>query len=104
MIGFILLMLIVFWFLGYIQIPYIVIPNPTLFVFNGQPITFINIIIFALIIWLISLLPTPFWEIAMLLLVLWVLSTIGVIAITGLANILIIAVIFSLIFYIFSGA
>lgn len=102
MIAFILLLLIIFWLLGYIQIPGFILPNPTIFIFNNQLITLFNIFIFLLIVWLIGLLPSPFWEIAMLMLILWILSTIGLIVVSGLSNILIIAVIFSLIFYLLS--
>lgn len=102
MIGFILLLLVLFWFLEYIQIPWINFPNPTIFSFNNHSVTLINVLTFTLIIWLIGLLPSPFWEIALLILILWILSTIGLIVINGLSNILIVAVIFSLIFYIFS--
>lgn len=99
MVGLILVLLIILWFLGFIQIPVFAIANPVLFVFNGQNITLFNILVLILIAWAIGLLPSPFWEIAMLILILWLLSILGIVVITGLPNILIIALILSLIFY-----
>ena len=103
MLGIILLLLIIFWFLGYIQIPGFSIPNLVLFSFNNHPITLFNLIIFALIAWAIGLLPSPFWEVAMFLLVLWLLSIFGIIVIVGLPNILVIIIITALVLYLVSA-
>lgn len=88
-----LALLVLFWLLGYIHIPWLTIPRFPIFEFNGRVISFYDIIIFILIIWAIGILPTPFRQIASALVVLWVLSLLGIIAIAGLSNLLVIAII-----------
>lgn len=96
MAGLILGLLIVFWILGYIQIPGLTIPNYSLFVFNGHSISLYSLVIFFLIMWAIGILPSPLQEICFVLLLLWVLSTLGIIAISGLPSIIVIAIIVGL--------
>jgi len=93
MIEILLILLVIFWALGYIQIGNITIPNALLFNFNGRPITLWDLFIFIIVLWAIGILPTPFREIAGVLLVLWVLSVLGLIAIAGLSNLIVIAII-----------
>lgn len=99
----ILVILIFLWLLGYISLPGIVIPNITFFVINGQPITLWNILMFAVIVWLIGILPRPFREIAAVVFLLWILSTLGILAIAGLPSLLVGAIILGLIVYLLSG-
>lgn len=89
----ILALLILLYLLGYIQIPAFNIPDFPLFIINNHQITLWEFLLFFVIIWAISALPSPFRQIAGVILVLWLLSTLGFIAITGLANILVIALI-----------
>lgn len=98
MIGLVIVLLLVLWILGYITVPGVPIPNPVLFVFNGEPITFIELLLFAVMIWAVSLLPSPLQEIAFVVLIVWVLSTFGIIAIANLASILVISLIIGLIY------
>lgn len=100
----ILLILVVLWFFGYMPLGGINIPNVTLFSVNNHPITLWNVLILLVVGWAISILPRPFREIASVLLLFWVLSVIGILAIAGLSNILIIAIILGFAFYIFSGS
>lgn len=100
----ILLILVVLWFFGYMPLGGIHIPNTVLFSINNHPITLWNVLILLAVGWAISILPTPFREIASVLLLFWVLSVIGILAIAGLSNILIIAIIVGFAFYIFSGS
>ncbi|RJR15067.1 hypothetical protein C4579_03300 [Candidatus Microgenomates bacterium] len=93
MLELIIILLVVFWFLGYIRIEGLTIADINLFVINGQQITLWKLLIFFLILWAIGVLPSPFRQIAAVLMVLWVLATLGIIAIAGLSNILIIAII-----------
>ncbi len=94
MLGTILVALIALWFLGYIRIDGLpTIPDIQLFVINGQPITLCNVLIFAVICWAIGVLPSPFRQIAGVLLLLWILATLGILAISGLASIIVIAII-----------
>jgi hypothetical protein len=99
MIGALILVLIVLWFLGYVRVGGLTIPDVVLFSINGQPITLWSILILIIVSWAISILPTPFREIAGVLLILWILSVLGILAIAGiaLANFLVIAIIVGLI-------
>lgn len=103
MIAAILVLLIILWALGYVNISALPIPNVELFVLNGHPITLWNLLTVFVITWLIGILPRPFREIAIVLFILWLLSIIGVLAIAGLSNLLLIAIILGVIFYMVGG-
>lgn len=98
-----LIVLIILWFLGYVRIGALPIPNLVLFTINNQPITLWNLLILLLIGSLVGILPSPFREIAGVILVLWILSTLGILAIGGLSSILVIAIIIGLIVYLVTG-
>ena len=100
----ILVILIGLWFLGYAPISGIHIPNTVLTTINNHQITLWNVLILFAVLWAISILPRPFREIASVLLLLWVLSVVGILAIAGLPNILVIAIILAFAYYIFQGA
>ena len=89
----ILVLLVIALITGFIQIPGFTLPNYVLFSINGESITLLNVLIFLLILWAIGILPSPFREIAGVLFVLWLLSVLGFIAIAGLSNLLVIAII-----------
>lgn len=99
MIEALVLLILILWFFGIIQIPYI---NTTLFVFFGHPITLHDLLLFFLFCWVVSILPRPFREIAGVLGILWVLSIVGILAISGLANILVLAIIIGVLLSIFT--
>lgn len=103
MLGIILAVLIVLWFLGYVHLPAIPISDTSLFVLFGKTVTLYDLLIFILIFWLIDLLPGVFRTIATVLLIIWLLSFFGIIAVSGLTNVIVLVVIFSLIFYLLSG-
>jgi hypothetical protein len=104
MLAALLLILIVLWFLGYIHIEGLTIPDIVLFSINGHPITLWSILILLVVSWAISILPTPFRQIVAVLLVIWILAVLGILAISGiaLANILVIAMIIGIIASLFS--
>jgi hypothetical protein len=104
MIAAILVILIALWVLGYLNLPGLVFPNITLFSFNGVPITLWNLLILLVIAWAIGVLPSPFRQIAAVMLLLWVLSTLGILAIAGLSSMLVIAIIVGLALYLFRAA
>lgn len=79
MIGILLIVLVVLFLLGYIDVSGLSIPNITLFSINNHPVTLWNLLFLGVAGWLIGILPTPFRQIAMVLLVLWVLSVLGII-------------------------
>lgn len=88
-----LVLLVIALITGFISIPGFTLPNYALFAVNGQSITLLNVLVFILILWAIGILPSPFREIAGVLFVLWILSILGFIAIAGLSNLLVIAII-----------
>lgn len=102
MLATILVILIILWVLGYAPLS-IHIPNVTLFVFNGRPISLWDLLILAIVGWAIGVLPSPFREIASVLLLFWILSTLGVLAVAGLANILVLVIIGGLILSLLQG-
>ena len=97
MLEVILVLLIILWLTGALHINGFSLPNTVLFSLNGHPVTLINLLIFIVIVWAIGVLPRPFREIAGVLLVLWLLTLLGIIAITGLSHIIIIAIIVGII-------
>lgn len=97
MAGILIVVLLILYFFGYIHIPWLAIPNPLLFTFGGHDITLLTILIFLAILWAIGILPSPIRQIAMIVLLLWILSTVGIIAVTGLSNLLVIAILVGLI-------
>jgi hypothetical protein len=92
----ILLLLIFLWFMGYGPSTSLHVP---LIVLAGRSITLWDIIIFAVIIWLIGALPSPFREIAGIFFILWLLSVLGILAIAGSSSMLLIAIIVGLVLY-----
>lgn len=97
----IVIILIILWFLGYVPISGISIPNLALFTINNHVITLWELLIFLVIGWAIGILPRPLQAIASVLLLLWVLSVLGILAIAGLANIIVLLIIVGLIVSIF---
>lgn len=93
----ILLLLIVLWLFGYIAFP---LTNYALFTIAGRTITLNDLLVFAVIIWLIDVLPSPFREIATVLFVLWILGVLGIISIVGFSSLVMVAFIVGLIGYI----
>jgi hypothetical protein len=97
MIGLIILLLIILWLLGYIHIAGLTVADFPLFAINNHTITLWELLIFFLIVWAVGILPSPLRQIAFVILVLWLLSTLGIFAIAGLSSILVIAIIVGLI-------
>ena len=103
MLGLILAILIILWLVGVLPVTGVHIPDVTLFVINNHPITLWNLLVLAVICWAIGILPSPFRQIASVMLILWILSIIGILAIYGLSNILLLGIIIGLIVYLVQG-
>lgn len=101
MAGILIIILLILYFFGYISIPGINIPNPLLFTFGGHAVTLLTLLIFLAIMWAIEVLPSPLRQIAMVVVLLWILSTLGFIALAGLSNILVVAILVGLIISLF---
>lgn len=99
-----IIVLVVLWFFGYLNIGILNIPHITLLTINGMPITLWDVLILLAVGVIIKILPSPFREIAAVLLILWILSVLGVLAIAGLSNILLIAIIIGLVLFVIKGA
>lgn len=93
MIEAILVVLILLYVLGFISIPGVSIPNYHLFVFNGHNVTLFEVLIAGVILWLISNLPYWLKFIIGLLLLVWLLATFGIIAVPGLAPVILVIII-----------
>jgi len=102
MIEIILILLVGLWLFGYISIPSISSLDFPLFSLNGETISLFDLLIFMLVIWAIGILPSPFREIASVLLVLWVLSIFNIIALAGLSSLILIAIIVGLVASLFN--
>ncbi len=96
MAGIILLLMVILYFYGYVQIPGITVPNPALFIINGHSISLAAFLIFFAILWTITVLPPVLRVIGIILLVAWTLTELGFVVIAGLSNFIAIAVIISL--------
>lgn len=97
----IIVILTILWFLGYVPVSGISIPNIVLFSINNHAVSLWEIFILIVIGWAIGILPRPFQIFASVMLLLWVLSVLGILAITGLSNILVLVIIVGLIISIF---
>lgn len=98
----ILVILIILWLLGYAPLSGLNLPSVILFTINGRTITLWDLLILLVVIWAIGILPYPLQTIAVLLLLVWILSTLGILAITGLSSIIVIVIILGLILAIFT--
>lgn len=92
-----LIALLILWILGFIAIP--IIPNFYLFTINAHQITLWNVLTFLVLLWIVGLLPSPFREIAFVLLILWTLSVLSIIGFAGLPSIILIAIIAGIVVY-----
>jgi hypothetical protein len=99
MLEIILILLIVFWFLGYGPLVALKIP---LFSIGRISVDLWDVLIFLLIIWLIDLLPGPVRSIVVIALIIWLLGFFGLIAIPMFNNLVVIAVIVGLGLYLIS--
>lgn len=100
MLTIVLLILILFWFMGYGPLLALRIP---LLHLMGHTINLWDILIFLLIIWIIDLLPGLLRSVAAVILVIWLLSLFGFIVIPMLSNLLVIAIIVGVGLYLLGG-
>lgn len=96
MVGAIVVILLILWVLGFMQIPGITIPNITLFTILGHTVKLFEALIFILILLALSFLPQILRVFVIILLILWVLSIIGLLAIANISHIIFLAIIVAL--------
>ncbi len=97
----VLIILIILWLLGFLRIPGLPILHREIVNLFGHSITLWEILIFIVIMWAMESLPTPLRQIAYVLVLLWVLSLFNIIAITGLSNLIVLALIIGLVVALF---
>lgn len=93
----VLIILILLWALGYLHIPALPIHNVVLFRIFGHAVTLWELIMFIVIAWAMETLPSPLRQMAYVLALLWLLSTVGIIAIAGFSQLLVLALIIGLV-------
>lgn len=103
MVMLVLALLVILAILGYVQIPFLPFLDIILFTLNGREISVLDILVLLVILWAIGILPTPFRQIIGAIFVIWLLAVLGFIAVAGLSNILVIAVIVGIIIYLLGG-
>jgi len=96
---FLLGILVALWYFGYIHFTFFSIPDITLFLINGHPITLYNLLIALVVLVLLLLLPYPFKQIMAVLLLLFALTIFGIIPFIGLAHLFVIAIIITFIIF-----
>lgn len=89
--------IVVLWLLGIIRIPWLMMPDFPSFNILGFDLTIQKLIIIAILVWIASSLGGPFRQIIWVLVLLWILSALGIIAISGLGNLLVIGIVIGLV-------
>lgn len=84
--------LMVLWLLGVIKIPWLVMPHFPSINILGIHLTVTNLLVLLVLIWVASSLGGPIRQIVWVLVVLWLLSALGIIAVGGLSNLLVIGI------------
>lgn len=100
MLELVILLLGILWLLGFIQLPILPLKTTVLFNLLGKPVTLYDLLVFLLVLWVIGILPSPFREIAGVMLVIYILSILGIIAIAGFSQIVVMGIIIGLILYV----
>lgn len=103
MLGTIIVILLLLWGLGFLHIPAITFHNMVLFRLFGHAITLWELLMFVVILWAMESLSSPLRQIAFILVLLWALSILGIVAISGLSNLIIGAIIIGIILALFQG-
>ncbi|OGK12343.1 hypothetical protein A3C98_02375 [Candidatus Roizmanbacteria bacterium RIFCSPHIGHO2_02_FULL_37_15] len=100
MLTYLLIILVILWLLGVVRIPAFSLINIPLLYIGRKAIGLYDILVFALIVWLIRILPSPLREIVAVFLILWLLSFFGLFFLGGLYNLLILILIIGLLLHI----
>ncbi len=104
MVGTILVILLLLWLLGFVQIPWLIFHNRVLFTILGHRVTLWEILLFLVIAWAMESLPDPLRQVAFVLVILWLLSIFGIITIAGLSNMLVVALLIGLALAVFQNS
>jgi hypothetical protein len=104
MLELIIAILVILWVLGIVSIPWLTIPDIVLFEINSHVISIRDALVFMVVLWAISVLPQAFRIVGAILAILWLLSVFGILAVGGLSNLLLLAIIIGLFLYLLGFA
>jgi len=97
----VLIILVLLWVFGYLHIPALPLHDVVLFRILGHAVTLWELVMFFVIAWAMETLPSPLRQMAYVLVLLWLLSTLGIIAIAGFNQLLVLALIIGLVVALF---
>jgi len=100
MLSYLLVLLILLWIVGAVRVPVFSPINIPLLYIGGRGVGLYDILVFALIIWLIRILPSPIRELVTVFLFIWLLSFFGAFFFGGLYNLLVLLLILGLLMYV----
>ena len=95
--------LVVLWILGIVRVPWLVMPHFPSLTILGFTLTIQNLAVMAILVWIASSLGGPFRQIVWVLVVLWILSALGIIAIGGLSNLIVVGIVVGLVLALVRG-
>jgi len=99
MVTLFIVLLVFLWLTGIVTIPSFSILHFALFYINAHPVTIWDILLLTVIIWMAGVVPVPFKGLAIILLILWLLAIMGVIAISGFSNLILVLLLLGLILH-----
>jgi len=92
---------VVLWLLGLVKIPFLMRPHfPTLDLF-GFSLTIETLLVIGVLIWIASSLGGVIRHVVWVLVVLWILTKLGIIAVGGLSNLLVIGIVVGVVLALF---
>lgn len=92
-----LAIIIILWLTGIIAVPWLVKPHfPTLNLL-GIHLTLENLLVAIVLVWILQAVGGPFRQIMWALVILWILSALGIIAIGGFGNLIMIGIVVGLV-------
>jgi hypothetical protein len=95
--------LVVLWSVRYLDIPNLALPDMPLFSLSGHVVTLVEAVIFLVVVAALGVLPTPLRQIGFAVVLVWLLATFGLVAIAGLASLMVLAMIVALLAAFFGG-
>lgn len=101
--GELIAILVVLWLTGIISVPWLARPEFPSLNLLGFNLTIEKLLILVVIVWIASSLGGPLRQIVWVLVVLWILSALGIIAIGGLSNLIVVGIVVGLVLSLVQG-
>lgn len=89
--------LVILWLSGVVKVPWLLRPNFPSINLLGLTISLENLLILAILLWILSSLGDPFRQIIWVIVILFLLSALGIIAVGGLSKLLVIGIVVGLV-------